>query len=712
MKTSVKTHVLAVGFYLLATVIFSLPVGLHLTDQVVGAGGDPWQTMWRFSHYEQQVVSSKQQGMLLQLVRETFGGAGDSRLVNLSAWPWMWLQVIAGQPLTYNLVWLGSFTLAGYAMFLLAQYLLKRHWDQIKEKEEIRNTPARQIKVAAFLAGFYYMLLPFHVAHAQGHFGAMQLAWLPLAILLIFKILDKPTWGRGLGLAIVVIIQAWTEHHYALWLAVFALILAVWRWRKVIDIMRGKRSVVIWVMAVVIGLGIIVPYWPTVRLVGSGDSVLNLGTDQTVRFSADVFSYLVPAPFQTLWGKYAQMLFSQRFTGNFTESTLFLGWVPLLLILFFSQRVPRQQRVFWLVVAGFFGLISLGPLLHVMGTVTRIPLPYALIDSWPIFSSVRAVARAGVMVEISVAVLLGWVVATQVNRKSMVFALAGVIMLEFMFWPMPMQSARLSQVYRRVSELPGKSVIEIPAATNYTTASRALYASEIHGKKVVGSIALERAEGDSDNAEIRSLPALRQLLYLRTTHVERQSDDFFGQVLAETLPDVLRYLDVGAIVINKDSLSDNQLTVVRQFLEREMKMQAEDFGDVVLYLAEIDKLPAGDGVFLSRDSRWANVGYDSKRDSIFAEIPNEAEVALYNVRGENVQVGLRFDIAPESQGNILVKSADKMVTDLHLQGGEEAKIRMTLPLGKTTLTFINRGSGKVVIQNPLLEVAGVGVEIN
>ena len=114
------------------------------------------------------------------------------------------------------------------------------------------------------------------------------------------------------------------------------------------------------------------------------------------------------------------------------------------------------------------------------------------------------------MVGLALSVLFGWIMVRELKRPISILIVLAIIGVEFLFLPVPLQEVRLSQAYQEAAALPGSSLIEIPAATNYTAASEALYASRIHGKEVPGNIALERALEREVFAEVKELPSLRQ----------------------------------------------------------------------------------------------------------------------------------------------------------------------------------------------------------
>lgn len=694
MLAQCKRHLLVVVFYLVLTVVMTIPVTLKLTTHVAGSGGDPWQTMWRFEQTWQALRHAVSTGELTTYLTTEILGGGSARLINLSVWPWLWLHASVGQPLAYNLIWLTSFVLAGYTMYLLALYLLQHHIKPETDHDQPITPPS--IQAAALLAGVCYMFLPYHVAHAAGHFGAMQIQWLPLAILVYLRWLKQPTLVHTVSLAVVLIIQAWTEHHYALWFLLATLLIGIASWRSVYANFSQRRTLV--QTGILIGLlvvGVIIPYSPTVRLAGESGA-LELGQEQTIRYSADPFAYVVPASFHPLWGSVSETLFSRHFTGNVAEATQYLGLIPLLLIIFFHQRIPRQALWLWLWIGGAFFVLSLGPRLHLNGHVTAIPLPYALIDSWPVFDAIRAIARAGVMVGLAVAVLITYVVATQIRRPVVIILLATLLLIEYMFLPVPVQSSQLSPVYTALAALPGQRVIEIPAATNYNTASRALYASQIHGKEVVGNIALER-NGTTSTYDVRSLPAVRQLLYVRADHLEQLRPDFLQQTMPETLPDVLRLLDVSSVIVHHDSLNSLQTSAIRTVLEEQLSWTPIEYGDATLY--HVPPAAQGDGIFVSRDSAWQYVGLDEQQDDHVARIANEASLTIYNITTKPQQVVLRYELEAGSSSDFT------LTTDMHQSLlHTSTQMRIEVPPGQLTLRIHNNASEPIMFENPTVHV--------
>jgi hypothetical protein len=101
-----RSHLLVIGLYVFLTCVMSWPAVMNVRNNVIGVGGDAWQTMWRFGVTVQDLHQAVASHQVWPYIREQFLGGGEDRLVNLAIWPWLWLDFLVGLPLAYNIVWL------------------------------------------------------------------------------------------------------------------------------------------------------------------------------------------------------------------------------------------------------------------------------------------------------------------------------------------------------------------------------------------------------------------------------------------------------------------------------------------------------------------------------------------------------------------------------------------------------------------------------
>ncbi len=687
-----KHHIFILLIYSLLIIAMSWPVFWTFTQAVAGSGGDAWQTMWRFSVSRSEIVDAIKNGQLVNFAKQEIFGFGSPQLVNLSVWPWLWLDFLFGQPAAYNTVWFLSYLLSGYSMFLLTSYLTK-------------NSQPKTILAsygAPFLAGLAYMFLPYHIAHSYGHFGAMQTQWLPFIILCSLVLLRRPTLLKSLLLAFLLVIQAWSEHHYLLWLLIFLVPFSLFYRRQIIRFYHQPISYLttaIVLLAVV--LLIILPFRPTFQLVLPAVSDLKLGLDQTVNFSAEPLSYLTPASFHPLWGKLFYKFISRNFTGNVSEATFFLGLAPFLLVVFFQSPIPAKQRYFWFSISALFFLITLGPYLHLLGKITFLPLPYLWLSHWPIFDSIRTVGRAAIMVNIAWLILFCWVLIKNLHRPISLYFLIIVLLFEFLFYPFPVQPVNRPPVYDTLQSIPGQTVIELPAATDYNIASQSLYWTLFHHKDVIGNIALARAQSGALFKEVRTWPAIRQLLYLQSDYLSSDQPEFFQQDMAETFYDIARWQKITAIIVHQNSLSSSELNAVTHFAEKTLSLSPQIISDSILY--RLPDQSISDGVFLGRDSNWQNVFYDHTHNAYHAEINDQANLFIYNTVGRQQTVRLRWNTPTTEQPNLSFSTDAEYHADWH-ETQHTMMLDITTRPGITTVTIKNQSSAPAVFDQPAMKV--------
>jgi len=70
-------------------------------------------------------------------------------------------------------------------------------------------------RAAAFVAGLMYGFAPYHLAHAQAHMYLAAMQWLPLYLLALFGLDERPSLRRGLwwGLALAAVVL--DNYYYA-----------------------------------------------------------------------------------------------------------------------------------------------------------------------------------------------------------------------------------------------------------------------------------------------------------------------------------------------------------------------------------------------------------------------------------------------------------------------------------------------------------------
>ena len=303
----------------------------------------------------------------------------------------------------HNVLLIGSFVCAGYATMRLLRYLKV-------------DVPAQLV------GGVIFAFAPYRVAHL-GHLELLWTAFIPLALLCLYRALESPTLTRGVALGVTVALQGLCSVYYLVFLAIWlvpALLLARWHvtftWSR-----RHVVSALGAVAAAAVMLGSYVYAYSHAR-----DDVGPRPAVEIRRYSAVPADYLnVPA---------ANRVYKTHAEESPDERSLFVGTLALALAAV-SLLFRRTVRVAASLV--ILGLIAADLSLGVNG------VSYTVVRSLaPPLDSFRALARFGVFVLLSVAVLAGLAVdhiRAAITRPAARHAVVGIVLAGMLveYWSAP-----------------------------------------------------------------------------------------------------------------------------------------------------------------------------------------------------------------------------------------------------------------------------------
>lgn len=585
------------------------------SEAVLGSGGDPFQTLWRFVRLTQAL----HQGSLV--IPE------ERDLVNLGPLPWTPLLAVFDEVSAYNLVWFASAVLSGWCTYLLA-----RTWGA-------RPLPA-------LLAGVLVQWSPYRLSQALGHFGSMQLWWIPAVLASASRWIATRRPGWGVMTALLIIGTAWTEHQLFLSLLLILLCFSIVFRRRLLDHVRVHRATTICCIVLVLA-GAFGPFLPTLRHTASPDSFFNLGNEQRERFAASLATLFLPAPFHPVRDGVQGYVTD---TGTVADHVHTLGiFLPLTALLLFV-RGPRRRLDWALAITSCLGLLlALGPWIEIGST--RIPLPAAAFDILPIFSALRTVGRfiALPVLLLPVFVALRWQAVSRLRSIAPVLGLA--FLIEFLP-PFGFPVLALDRALARaLTELPAGPVLVLPATTDYTRASEHLYYSALHGHPTVANVALERAMDPEERRMIVRTPVVGDLALLRPHDFRRST--FFGQEPVRVAPAAFEALGIRSVLLDTRHpaafltlegtdvrpLDAREIETIRAFLQRlSGNVEHEIAPGVWWYPAPVVTDP-GASVVAIRGNGWRL----AKRDDsgLLAEVHSMADFSLYSPQTEEREYGLR-----------------------------------------------------------------------
>ena len=297
---------------------------------------------------------------------------------------------------------------------------------------------------ARFAAGLLYGFSPYLVAQGTGHLNLSLVALPPLVLLLAHELYVRQRlrpWQAGALLGLVALAQLLTTEEVLASTFVMALAGTVVLGLQHRHLVRSRLRHASAGLLTAAGLLAALSAWP-LAVQFTGPRRVTEPVQDASPYAADLFGTVVPTIHQLL-GTDATITWG----GNDSENGSYLG-LPLLVVLavlawrFRSVAVVRFAAVLGVVA----WVLSLGERLHIAGTETSVPLPYALVTRLPVLHNMAAVRFSLYVVlcaAIVLAVGLDRLHATGSLRGRWRVPLAGLCLLALLpAWPYAYQKAQ------------------------------------------------------------------------------------------------------------------------------------------------------------------------------------------------------------------------------------------------------------------------------
>ncbi len=218
-------------------------------------------------------------------------------------------------------------------------------------------------------------------------------------------------------------------------------------------------------------------------------------------------------------------------------------------------RPPRA----WMAIAVTFGLLSLGPFIHIAGMNTYVPGPWALLRYLPIVGLARSPGRFTVVLMLALVVLfalaLRWTTAAYPRRRYAIITVVGLLLaVELLPVPRSIHAAAVPPFYHRIAAdpRPDVRVLELPFGIRDGTRSvgnftgRSQFFQTFHHKPLIGGYLSRVSRRRVD--EIRRYPLLDALISLSEgrTLAEDRIRELEGRA-----PAFVERAQVGYVVIDR-----------------------------------------------------------------------------------------------------------------------------------------------------------------
>lgn len=211
----------------------------------------------------------------------------------------------------------------------------------------------------------------------------------------------------------------------------------------------------------------------------------------------DLAAFITPNPTHPLTPA-AVVDWTTNGPGGFAEQVAALPLVGLLILVLAWRHARYRPDRFWLTTTVLFGLMALGPFIHVAGFNTFVPTPWAFLRYLPVLGSARMPARFTIVVMIGFCVLLAGALAALTardDRRRRWILTAAMLALGVELLPIPrtLYSAEIPAIYDIVAADPRPiGVLELPYGVRDGLSSLGNFNAVVqfyqtaHGKPIAG----------------------------------------------------------------------------------------------------------------------------------------------------------------------------------------------------------------------------------
>ena len=237
----------------------------------------------------------------------------------------------------------------------------------------------------------------------------------------------------------------------------------------------------------------------------------------------DLLAFFAPNPTHPL-APSAIVDWTTRAPGGFAEQVAAVSFVGLAVMVIAWRRAGFRPSRLWLAVTIGFGLLTLGPFIHVAGLNTYLPTPWTFLRYVPIVGSARMPTRFAIVMMLGFCVLFAYALVALTRRfprsRTAILTAVGVALaVELLPVPRVLYSASVPRIYDviaadprpiRVLELPYGVRDGLSSLGDFNAASQ--YHQTYHRKPIAGGY-LSRVSAQRKSA-YRRLPVRSALMAL------------------------------------------------------------------------------------------------------------------------------------------------------------------------------------------------------
>ncbi|MBE2222088.1 MAG: hypothetical protein IAF02_11125 [Anaerolineae bacterium] len=430
--SSRRFNLMALGLYIILTIVMTWPVVAQLGTHIPGRFGDAWVHVWTF-HWIKEALLSGQNPFYTHLL---YFPVGVTLFYHSIAWvniaAWLPLQALIGEWPAYSLVFISIYTFNGFATYLLALEWTKTF-------------------AAAFVAGLVAGFWPYIMSRTD-HPNLILVGCISMVLLYLTHMFKREK-KRDIWLAAFFL--ALLGYAGLQLLVLGGVLIGVFVLYQLIADTSLRTLRMVKRLAAVVGLALLFMapiITPVVYSELFGDHPEDTFVAEEVAHT-DLMAYVLPTIDHPLWGERIAQQFPHIFPDE--EYAPFIGYAVLLLAVI-GTFTQRKQTYVWWIGAISLVVLALGVVLYVNGRSYNFPLPYRLMQDTFIAKTIRQPIRFNIILSIPMAMLAAWGIVGIYQRCPRRFWAYGIIVtacLLILFEyvrPQPMLALDIPEWYQTV----------------------------------------------------------------------------------------------------------------------------------------------------------------------------------------------------------------------------------------------------------------------
>jgi len=468
-------------FYLILTLIFTYPVIFHLNTKIIGAT-DGFFFLWDIWWFKYAIFTLHTNPLVNNTIYYPLHNVPmvwSTPINELTAIP---LQFLFGDLITYNLLILLHFILAGLFAFIFLQKIIKSD-------------------LPAFIGGVVYTFSTYHfITVGIGTLGLATIEFIPLYLYYFIDFINSPCLKNFALMTVFAILVALSDPYIAIYfLFIFAVVFIIYT----LIFNRGllfkrKAFLGLFLSSTVTVIIASAFYMPMVHTVSALKSAKIMSNDAII-YSEDVLGYFLPSKINFLWHRF---FYNKKL--NITADHYFIGYITMIIVIAGIIKSKLEYKGLYLLFLTVAFALSLGPYLQFNGPVTfnihsqphLIPMPYYLIWKAPILRFLRYPGRIALDVTLMLAIFVSAFLSTVMKKDALTIivtiALSIVIPLETEpFFPFLTTDATIPSIYKIIKDEKAiKAIYELPSGSElyhkYDLSSyKYMYYQTYHHKSIV-----------------------------------------------------------------------------------------------------------------------------------------------------------------------------------------------------------------------------------